>query len=326
MEKSKYAKNKYDGITLIALVVTVIVLLILAGVSITALTDDEKGVVTKAKEAAQKTEDASTEEDSDIQEIMDYANSEDWSNTTTQTDTTAPTISAISVTEGYSSGLQLTASVTLSNVSSTDYPITIQYYLDGTLKTTSTLTSGTTSSYSYSGLDYEDHVIKTIVKDTSGNSSTKEYEYTYTACFLAGTKVLTETGYKNIEEITVGEKVYSINLDNNQRELKEVIALYNGTTTEIYEVTVNGEIIKATPKHEFYVIDKGWVRAYDLEEGDMLLGEDGNYSITNIEYKTYEEEIPVYNLTIDGNHNYLITENDFLVHNSSPEEEDIPLE
>ena len=61
------------GITLIALVVTIIVLLILAAVSITALTDEDKGVVTKAKQSAQKTEDAAEQEDSDIKGILDYA-------------------------------------------------------------------------------------------------------------------------------------------------------------------------------------------------------------------------------------------------------------
>ncbi len=70
--------KKQKGITLIALVITIIVLLILAAVSITALTDEDKGVVTKAKQAAQKTEDASEQEDADIKEITDYADSEDW--------------------------------------------------------------------------------------------------------------------------------------------------------------------------------------------------------------------------------------------------------
>ena len=68
--------RKQKGITLIALVITIVVLLILAGVSITALTDEDKGVVKKAKEAAQKTEDAAEQEDLDIEEIMDYADSE----------------------------------------------------------------------------------------------------------------------------------------------------------------------------------------------------------------------------------------------------------
>ena len=50
--------RREKGITLIALVITIVVLLILAAVSITALTDEDKGVVTKAKKSAQLTEDA----------------------------------------------------------------------------------------------------------------------------------------------------------------------------------------------------------------------------------------------------------------------------
>ncbi len=68
--------KKQKGITLIALVITIIVLLILAAVSITALTDEDKGVVTKAKQAASKTETAADEEDADIKEIINYVDEE----------------------------------------------------------------------------------------------------------------------------------------------------------------------------------------------------------------------------------------------------------
>ena len=50
-------KKKEVGITLIALVITVIVLLILAGVTIAALSGDN-GILTRAKEAKEKTEQA----------------------------------------------------------------------------------------------------------------------------------------------------------------------------------------------------------------------------------------------------------------------------
>ena len=53
MKKVKGSK----GITLIALVITVIVLLILAGVSIATLTGDN-GILTRAQEAKNKTEEA----------------------------------------------------------------------------------------------------------------------------------------------------------------------------------------------------------------------------------------------------------------------------
>ena len=54
-------KTKNNGITLIALVITIIVLLILAGVSIAMLTGSN-GILTRAQEAKEKTQIASVEE------------------------------------------------------------------------------------------------------------------------------------------------------------------------------------------------------------------------------------------------------------------------
>ena len=61
MEKLK----KESGITLIALVVTIIILLILAGISISMLTG-ENGILKRAQEAKEKTELASKKEEAQI--------------------------------------------------------------------------------------------------------------------------------------------------------------------------------------------------------------------------------------------------------------------
>ena len=59
MRKKERMKNR--GITIIALVITIIILLILAGVSITTLTGDN-GTLTKAREASEKTRQVNAEE------------------------------------------------------------------------------------------------------------------------------------------------------------------------------------------------------------------------------------------------------------------------
>ena len=59
----KLKKNK--GITLIALVITIIILLILAGVTIATLTEDN-GILTRAQDAKAKTEEATLEEKNKI--------------------------------------------------------------------------------------------------------------------------------------------------------------------------------------------------------------------------------------------------------------------
>ena len=65
--------KKEKGITLIALVITIIVLLILAGVSIAMLTG-ENGILTQAQRAKNETEDARIEEENRISEYEDYIN------------------------------------------------------------------------------------------------------------------------------------------------------------------------------------------------------------------------------------------------------------
>ena len=66
-------KNESKGITLIALVISIIVLLILAGVTIAALSG-ENGILTKAKEAKEKTKQAQEDEERNLQEITDTMN------------------------------------------------------------------------------------------------------------------------------------------------------------------------------------------------------------------------------------------------------------
>lgn len=143
--------------------------------------------------------------------------------------------------------------------------------------------------------------------------TTAKYEY----CFVAGTKVKTETGFKNIEDIKVGEKVYSYNLDTNELELKEVTHLIRSTTIDTYKMTIGNKIVEMSPKHQIYIIDKGWVRAYDVKEGDLMLSMNNEkIKITNIEYIKYDKPIQTYNLTIEGNSNYFVTDIQVLVHNA----------
>ena len=61
-ENKKVLERNERGITLIALVITIIVLLILAGVSIAMLTG-QNGILTKAQNAKNRTEEAQANEE-----------------------------------------------------------------------------------------------------------------------------------------------------------------------------------------------------------------------------------------------------------------------
>lgn len=143
-----------------------------------------------------------------------------------------------------------------------------------------------------------------------------EISTNYTYCFVAGTKVKTENGFKNIEDIKVGEKVYSYNLENNELELKQVLHIIESSTIDTYKMTIGGKTVEMSPKHQIYIIDKGWTRAYDVKTGDLMLSSNNEkIEITNIEYIKYDTPIKTYNLTVDGNSNYFVTDIQVLVHN-----------
>ena len=70
--------KKQNAITLIALVITIVVLLILAGISISALTN--QGLFEKAKEAKQKSEDAQKNESAILENYLAQMNAITFSN------------------------------------------------------------------------------------------------------------------------------------------------------------------------------------------------------------------------------------------------------
>ena len=154
------------------------------------------------------------------------------------------------------------------------------------------------------------------VYDDNGNKIIEKSESTM-YCFVKGTKVKTENGFENIEDIKIGDKVYSYNLNNNSLELKKVLNTIKSNTIDTYKVTIGGKTVEMSPKHQLYIIDKGWVRAYDLNVNDKLLDVNGKQiTISKIEYKKYDSPIDTYNLTIEGNNNYFVTDIQVLVHNA----------
>ena len=69
----KNVLKKYNGITLIALVITIIILLILAGVSISLLSGDN-GILTRARDATDKYKEAVNKEEADLASLADEIN------------------------------------------------------------------------------------------------------------------------------------------------------------------------------------------------------------------------------------------------------------
>ncbi|WP_211749624.1 polymorphic toxin-type HINT domain-containing protein [Paenibacillus sp. Marseille-Q4541] len=138
-------------------------------------------------------------------------------------------------------------------------------------------------------------------------------------CFVAGTKVLTENGEKNIEDIEVGDKVLAKDEYNAEGDLayKEVTGLYQNQRDDIIKLHVGKQIIETTDNHPFWVEDKGWIFADELQVGDKLQKADGsNLVIDKVEFLKLGKPVTVYNFTVADYHTYYVTDLGIWVHNT----------
>ena len=135
-------------------------------------------------------------------------------------------------------------------------------------------------------------------------------------CFVKGTLVKTEYGHKEIEKIEIGERVLSLNTENNKLEYKVVLNTLRSKTikTILFEFEDN-IIVETTPDHKFFVLDKGFVKAENMCENDIVLNNKFKGTRLNKINEIYYFEKNVYNLYVEDNNNYFVTEKGLLVHN-----------
>ena len=133
-------------------------------------------------------------------------------------------------------------------------------------------------------------------------------------CFVKGTLISTQNGLMPIEDVKVGDKVWSYNELKHVNELKDVITLFTNKTSEIIEINARGIKIECTPNHPFY-INEQWIDAKKIKEGDYLFLKDGSkLKVTSIKLHVRNEE--VYNFEVRDNHNYFVSSLAILVHNN----------
>ena len=139
------------------------------------------------------------------------------------------------------------------------------------------------------------------------------------ACFKKGVKVLTNYGYLDIDNIKVNDLVMSYNFDTNSNEYSKVIKTFEhkDINDDLYTITCGSIVIEATSMHPICVSlnnTLGFINAKDLKIGNKLVDYEGNiHEITSITCESVTDTF--YNIEVENNHNYYVTENNILVHN-----------
>ncbi|MFC6511179.1 polymorphic toxin-type HINT domain-containing protein [Promicromonospora citrea] len=140
------------------------------------------------------------------------------------------------------------------------------------------------------------------------------------ACFVAGTPVLTVDGPRPIEEIRVGDKVWTRNLDTGTDELALVAETFVHQTLVLYHLTIGGQVVSTTAEHPFMTPDRGWQMAGNLRVGDVLVTVEGTATVQAVEVEERDlvDIEQVYNFHVENTHTYYVLAGDLpvLVHNN----------
>ena len=138
-------------------------------------------------------------------------------------------------------------------------------------------------------------------------------------CFVAGTPVATPAGPRSIESLKVGELVWSVDLaDGERRVASPVLHTMNREVPGVLQVAWPDGGVEVTREHPFWdPTHARWVRAGDLQVGSPLRAwRDGDWTTVRVQQvRSVASPRTVYNLTVAGEHNYLV--DGVLVHNKS---------
>jgi hypothetical protein len=164
--------------------------------------------------------------------------------------------------------------------------------------------------------DYKTYIVDMETSDTyflsNGELSVKIVTHN---CFPAGTKITLADGtQKNIEDLTLSDKLLTFNEATGEKTEGAIGNIIKKKEhLLIRHKTDDGNEVKSTALHKFYVKDRGWIPAQDIVLEDILINRDGNETIV-VEKENILGEVEVYHiLDVKDNHTYY-AEN-LLVHN-----------
>ena len=140
--------------------------------------------------------------------------------------------------------------------------------------------------------------------------------------FTEQTLVSTQDGLVPIENIKIGDKVWTYNESNNSKSLEEVTHIIKRSVDKkLLDINLTkGEVITTTSNHPFWEQNgHHWILAESINSKSALLNLYGeNISITNT--KSYSKDATVYNLTTANNHTFYVGTSEVLVHNCDIDE------
>lgn len=92
-----------------------------------------------------------------------------------------------------------------------------------------------------------------------------------TQCFNKNSMVKTEFGYKKIKDVSINDKVLSLNNLTQEYEYKRVLSVFNnGKCEKLLKIVTSTGVIECTLSHKILTENRGWVAAGKLLLTDLI--------------------------------------------------------
>jgi len=159
-------------------------------------------------------------------------------------------------------------------------------------------------------------ILMALAGPVAGKVILKSFSRVCRNSFTGDTLVHTEDGLIPIKELSIGEKVWSLDGITGKEGWNDIVHLIKGTKK--YDLIIieleNGNLIEATDDHPIYTTEIGWKLASDLRKDDIVLLRSGEFTtITSV--SSARRADTVYNLTVANAHTYYVGTQGLLAHN-----------
>lgn len=146
-------------------------------------------------------------------------------------------------------------------------------------------------------------------------SSRTDYTIEYGSCFVAGTPVNTLRGMRAIETLQPGDMVLSRDIRTGELGDRPVIAATTRVPAKTVILQVDDEELHATTSHLLWGRGKGWVKAGDIQPGDLMHSASVPAVVVSV---TPDAVLPTHNLIVADTHAYFVGASRVLAHDLLP--------
>lgn len=142
------------------------------------------------------------------------------------------------------------------------------------------------------------------------------------AGFVAGTLIYTPNGHLPIENLRENDLIFSYDFETSSIIQDKIIKLIKKKNDKIIHLSINNEFLEANLNQKIYSIKKNdlsnidWIKSENIKKNQLTFSSNGFLRIDDV-FESNTNNY-VYDLSIEKNHNFFVSKNNILAHNTIP--------